>query len=702
MIVDSADDQNPSLASAHDSKNRPCRQYRLFQQTLTLLLLFILQAMLPAHAMNCPQADAPENTRIVHQDIQGQALLRDAEGLLGIDDIISPAQSGAFIPLTGQLTGGFTRNVLWLRFCLADAGGARLPDWLRVGPAQLDKLTLYLPRNNTYDVRQSGDKLPFSEREWPYRLFAFSIPPDLDSSRPAYLRIESSGPTSLHLDRWTDTGFKEMLALDYLIYGINGGAILLLGAFALIAWLRLRESIYLLYGINALASATLLLINAGFASQFIYPASDSMNDTAQTWLTGPVIAVHFLFFTYIFAIRRNLPWLYPAMLLLAASYFLSAPLSLVLDWHDIRRMLNFAGLPIAALGIPLVLYLGWKDKERRLYTLAFMPWLGNALIHHLHRRNWLDSNFLLEYSTETATLVHLIMFPALLIHRTWRTEREKEVAWTREKMEAQRIEHELEARVSQRTAELQREIQTRSVLQEQLEEALNTERSSLARQRQMVAMLSHEFRTPLAIIDAAAQRLDRNLIQREPELVGKTSKIRKAVSRLLNLLENCLADERLTADGASLHLEEIDVRAFILETHGDDALAGARRLRLELPDTPVFLRSDRHLFDVTLNNLVDNALKYSPGDHPVVISLLPDLIPGMIAIRVRDHGDGIRPEDRERIFEKFIRAEGLTGISGAGLGLHLARELARRHGGDVVLEPAVPGDGASFVLTLPA
>ncbi|WP_306604774.1 sensor histidine kinase [Azonexus sp.] len=669
---------------------------------MALLLLCVLQVTPPAHATTCPQTGTQENSRIAHQDIQGQALLRDPGGRLSIEEIVSPAQSGAFIPLAGQLTGGFTRDVLWLRFCLTGADDAQPSNWLRVSPAQLDKLTLYLPRGDNYEVRQSGDKLPFSEREWPYRLFTFSIPPDIDSSRPAYLRIESSDPSSLHLDRWTDSSFKQMLALDYLIYGINGGTILLLSAFALIAWLRLREYIYLLYGINALASAILLLVNAGFGSQFLYPASGNMNDLAQSWLTGPVIAVHFLFFTYIFAIRRNLPWLYPVMLALAASYFISAPLSLVLDWHDIRHMLNFAGLPIAALGIPLVIYLGWKDKERRLYSLAFMPWLGNALMHHLHRRNWLDSNFLLEYGTETATLVHLIMFPALLIHRTWRIEREKEVAWTREKMKAQRIEHELEERVTQRTAELQKEIQTRSVLQEQLEEALNTERSGLARQRQLVAMLSHEFRTPLAIIDAAAQRLDRNLVQREPELVGKTSKIRKAVSRLLNLLENCLADERLTADGASLRLEEIDVRAFIQETHGDDALAGARRIQLELPDTPILLRCDRHLFDVTLNNLVDNALKYSPKDRPVLISLMPNLIPGMIAIRVRDYGEGIRPEDRERVFDKFIRADGLTGISGAGLGLYLARELARRHGGNVVLEPATPGEGASFILSLPA
>jgi len=74
----------------------------------------------------------------------------------------------------------------------------------------------------------------------------------------------------------------------------------------------------------------------------------------------------------------------------------------------------------------------------------------------------------------------------------------------------------------------------------------------------------------------------------------------------------------------------------------------------------------------------------------------------VVAVEVQDQGPGIRPKDRERIFDQFFRSEGQPHTTGAGLGLHLARTLARRHGGDIVLAPSEPGQGARFILTLPS
>ncbi len=276
---------------------------------------------------------------------------------------------------------------------------------------------------------------------------------------------------------------------------------------------------------------------------------------------------------------------------------------------------------------------------------------------------------------------------------------------------ANQLEQQVAARTTELTqsnAQLTQEMRERQALQKLLEEALQTERRALATQRQFVAMLSHEFHTPLAIIDATTQRLDMQLEKTQPELMPRTEKIRRAIQRLLNLLENCLAEERLSAPDLVLHLERLDLCDFLRHIYGIDGLQDSPQIHLELPVDALWVECDRHLFDVALSNLVSNALKYSPDGSPITIRLRANPVegaPDQILVQVANLGQGVSPRDREFIFDKFWRGENNQSTPGAGLGLHLARELARRHGGDVVLEPtswasdAAPG--ATFTLSLP-
>ena len=228
------------------------------------------------------------------------------------------------------------------------------------------------------------------------------------------------------------------------------------------------------------------------------------------------------------------------------------------------------------------------------------------------------------------------------------------------------------------------------------------ERRALATQLQFVAMLSHEFRTPLAIIDATVQRLGFAKELTPSNLAPRVDKIRRAVARILNLLENCLTEDRLAATELILHVEPVDLKALIERGYGEAIGPSSQRIRLVLPDDAQWVEGDRHLIDIALSNLVTNALKYSPEDTPVTITLQPDAVAGQIAIHVQDQGQGIRTDDREQIFDKFFRSADNQRIPGSGLGLHLARELARRHGGNVTLAPQSDALGAVFTLTLPS
>ena len=113
------------------------------------------------------------------------------------------------------------------------------------------------------------------------------------------------------------------------------------------------------------------------------------------------------------------------------------------------------------------------------------------------------------------------------------------------------------------------------------------------------------------------------------------------------------------------------------------------------------MKCDRHLIDIALSNLVNNALKYSPDTSPVTIRLEPDERPDKVAIRVEDDGLGVPLADQEKIFDKFFRSNGNLTVPGAGLGLYLARVLALHHGGNVTLAPQSERGGSVFTLTLP-
>lgn len=529
---------------------------------------------------------------------------------------------------------------------------------------------------------------------------------DMDVSRPVYLRIHTTSALNMRLDLWTEPAFQRLVVMETAFYGLLGGAVILLAFFSVISWRWLKERLYLYYGINVVVGGFFLLMNAGFGSQFLYPESVVMNDKFIAWLTGPILAIHVLFFTYLFDVRRHLPKAHPYMLLLAGLYALLTPLSFLTDWRTIGLLLQYLAFPVTVVWMLFVGYVGLMGKDRRIYMLAFLPWLIGLFANSIVRLGAASEQFWINYSGEFTALIHLIVLPVLIIHRTRQAEQEKDKALARELAEARRSELELEGRVAERTQELQLEIEARGQLQEQLALALTTERATLASQRQFVAMLSHEFRTPLAIIDATAKRLDARLEKIQPDLIPRIDKIRRAVHRLLNLLENCLSIERMNSDGAELRLEDMDLTSYLREHFTEQTLADSRRIQLKLPDGPVLVRCDRHLFEIALSNLVDNALKYSPVDRPVVVQLRPTVrgagSKGVVTIEVRDKGNGICPRDSERIFEKFFRSEGLARIPGAGLGLHMARVLARRHGGDICLAPTDFGQGAIFIFTLPA
>lgn len=207
----------------------------------------------------------------------------------------------------------------------------------------------------------------------------------------------------------------------------------------------------------------------------------------------------------------------------------------------------------------------------------------------------------------------------------------------------------------------------------------------VAAHRLLLANCSHELRTPLARIGMAVSLLGEQADPRTRE------SLKQDIAELDLLIDEILLSSRLEAVPGLERHEPVDLLAIAAEE--------AARYDIEASGEPVTVSGDRLLLRRVIRNLLENAQRYA-GDGEIAISVHPEA--GRAILEVRDHGPGVSPDERERIFEPFYRlaAARETG-RGSGLGLALVREIARRHGGEAVCV-AADGPGSRFRIDLPA
>jgi two-component system sensor histidine kinase KdpD len=249
------------------------------------------------------------------------------------------------------------------------------------------------------------------------------------------------------------------------------------------------------------------------------------------------------------------------------------------------------------------------------------------------------------------------------------------------------------------------------VLMRRDEQRARDEAQSQAVRNALLAAISHDFRTPLATIMGAASSLAEQGARLDPQQRQRlASSIVDETVQLSRLTDNTLQLARLDAPGVALRCDwesaEELVGTVLRHARRHDP---ARRVRARLEPGLPLLWCDALLLTQLLDNLVDNALKYSPAEAPVEVLVRRQ--GEHVVLAVRDRGPGIAPAWRERVFEVFRRGEpGPQGAgelaatprarAGAGVGLAVCRAIARAHGGELRLRPRSHG-GCSFECVLP-
>jgi signal transduction histidine kinase len=228
-------------------------------------------------------------------------------------------------------------------------------------------------------------------------------------------------------------------------------------------------------------------------------------------------------------------------------------------------------------------------------------------------------------------------------------------------------------------------------------EEIARDQSDAAR-RHLVAAISHDLRTPITSLRLLAEAVEDDIVDGE---VRRTyiARMRTHIDVLSTLIDDLFELSRLEAGDITWSLEQVPLHELVNETVDAIRLhAEAKRVavRSEVPDALAPARANPEKLQRVLFNLIQNSIRHTPADGSVVVRA--ERVADEIEVEVRDTGEGIAPEERDRIFTAFYRGDAARTGAGAGLGLAVSRAIVEAHGGRIWLADAPVGTRVRFSL----
>ncbi|MEP6595480.1 MAG: ATP-binding protein [Ginsengibacter sp.] len=216
-------------------------------------------------------------------------------------------------------------------------------------------------------------------------------------------------------------------------------------------------------------------------------------------------------------------------------------------------------------------------------------------------------------------------------------------------------------------------------------------------QHNFMMAVTHELKTPIAVTKLNLETLQKHKLSPEQQQRLITNTIQEA-NRLNDLSNNMLLASQIEAGGYRVTNEEIDLTSLIYDSVNDFIVRyPERNIKTNLQQNTYFT-GDRLLLQIAVNNLLDNAIKYSPKESKVFVELKNEN--NTITLLVKDEGKGIADEEKEKVFDKFYRIGNTytKGAKGTGLGLFLTKKIVQQHYGNVIVTTNHP-QGCNFVIS---
>lgn len=616
-------------------------------------------------SLGLAHGQGPEPVRL-HADLtwielnDHAAYFIENEARLDMPGAVARFKAGDYaISRNSEIAAGFkVQGALWLHFRVINDQGTVQTLWFEAADALTDHIQILIRHPHGRDEhREGGRALPFEKRETVWRKSAYKIQ-FAPGVTDLYVRYDSVSTLRVIPMLMQERRFETYRSIDTLIVG---GFFAVMGLTALIVGyrgIRHRSPVDALYALYIVGIDSMNLFTSGLLHQLGHESLTGRYFFATSMLLVGCLAL-------IGFVRLIIEW--PATVLkyitrIGLVFGVIAVAAHALTWLAAPRYAFFVVNSVAMLTASAVLVIAaWayfrKYGNGRIFFLAFLPFLITALIRLSQSFGFVQGGLFLEYLYVLTTVLHAVMLLMVIFIR--------------------------EADIERSKAKLARKVELL--------------REDLSRQNLFFRTLAHEVRTPLAIIDSHVQLLEQDRPEANPSPINQ--RIRNAVSQLISLVDRLQRLDRIRVMALEEH-HTVDLKQLL------DALVREAQqrtehhiLRAHYPSGALHCFGDRELLAVMLQNLLENAVRYSPEGGVIEVRVEASKN-SRIQIHIADEGVGIPPDALDKIFEPYFRVNMVPNTDGIGLGLHLVQKIARLHDGDVRCQ-SILGEGSTFIVTLP-
>lgn len=652
-------------------------------------LLFFLGMHTHATTPSITQYSAPP---ILNSNI---SVMIDPSGSLSFQDIQSPANQEKFKPAVNwgnELNFGFSSAAYWIKLSLSSPD-PNLTNWiLEIPYFGLDHIDFYSPQG---EVLRTGNLMSVDTRRIFYRYYAFPIELGAQTSH-YYLRIDSKQNISVPLNLWEQSAFDRHIQTDTLIQAFYYGGLGILAAFNFLIFLYLRDRSHLYYSAFAILFGLGIFAGNGFGRLFLWPNSPLWDQISQVVLLTLGTTMALVFSTKFLNTKNEQPLINVIFNILICILLSYAVLIVLADSFGISKNFLFQIFPLIVLPvIVMVLLGGFRAYRHGQYSAKFflISWgtlcVGGVLAS-LRQLDLIPTNWFTSYALQISSSIEMLLLSFALAsriqhERLLREKAQQEALISKETLvqTLRASEERLEKQVFNRTNDLRTMLENEKKLREQY--------------IRFGSLISHEFRSPLGIIENQTALLSR---QTENDNQKKRlSIISSATHRLALLFDRWLQGDRLESHIDTDRPQIIEIDSWLKGTI--DKCRGYHPNHIFIYHSPIqspTLMLDEKMLEVVVLNIIDNACKYSEPQSKINIRLLVDK--NRVGISIADSGLGIDPANHEKIFEEYVQVDSGKNKKGYGLGLSFVKKVMEFYGGEIEVNSAL-GQGAEFIAWFP-